>query len=189
MDAVRLFRAWSMVDNFLGQEQVRLDWFVVGRTAPPAPYEELIRHYDENDENACYDEILVNELLQEPELEELQIYLSSKHQIGLQREEVSLPVKSGTLSYGLLLISGERGFYALADEKEYDLSVSVLGHYDAKEVDISASLSETDIETGKNFLEIVFEHMNVAGVDGDDLNDLLQKIYTEKGLQVMKTKP
>lgn len=186
---VRLFRAWSMVDNFMGQEQVRLDWFVAGRSAPPASYEELIRNYDADDENASYDEILVNELLQESEIEELQAYLSNKHQLELQWDEVTLPVKPGILSYGLLLISGERGFYALADEKDYDLSVSILGHYDAKEVAVSASLSEEDLALGNDFLEQVFKHLDLEDIEREDVKDLLQKIYAENGLQVIKFKP
>jgi hypothetical protein len=188
---VRLFRAWSMVDNFLGQDQVKLDWFVVGRTAPPAPYHELISDYDENDENACYDEILANELFTETELQGLENYLAEQHQLDLEWEELVLPLKKGILSYGLLLISGVKGFYALADESGYDLSMAVLGHYDAKEVNISASaaLSEEDISLGSTFMEIILARMNINGIAKDEMQAWLQQIYTTEGLKVVKTKP
>ncbi len=129
---MRLYKAWSVVDNFSGQEQVRLDWFVVGRTVPLAPYAELIQNYDEEVEDSCYDQILVNELFAESELEELRAYLARSHRLDLQSEELIMPVKSGGLSYGLLLISGEKDFYTLADEEGYNLPLSILGHYDGK---------------------------------------------------------
>lgn len=185
---MRLFRAWSMVDNFLGQEQVRIDWFVIGRTAPPAPYEELIRDYDQEDENACYDEILANELFIETEIDELKKYLFSRHQIALQFEAVEVPIKTGTLSYGLLLISGEKGFYGLVEEADYDLSFSVLGHYDVQEVKPPRSLHQEDLELGSNFLARVFEHLNIIGIEREEIHDLLKKIYAEQGLKVVTNK-
>jgi hypothetical protein len=185
---VRLYKAWSVVDDFMGQDQVRLDWFVVGRTVPVAPYAELIRDYYEDGEDACYDQILVDELFTEPEAEELKIYLAQSHQLDLQMEEVALPVKSGGLSCGLLLMSGEKNFYTLADEEGYSLSLSILGHYAGKVVEASASLSKEEINMGTSFLEKVFSHLNLVGVDRRELADLLQRIYSESGLHVAKDK-
>lgn len=148
---VRLYKAWSFVDNFMGQDQVRLDWFVVGRTAPLVPYAELIKDYDKDLEDSCYDQVLVNELFADSEVEELRAYLGRSHQLDLQLEEVTLPVKPGGLSYGLLLISGEKSFYTLADEEGYNLSLSILGHYDGEGMAASNSLSERDINMGTSF--------------------------------------
>lgn len=185
---VRLYKAWSVVDNFMGQDQVRLDWFVVGRTVPFAPYAELIQDYDETVEDSCFDQILVNELFTESEGEELRAYLGRSHQLDLQLEEVTLPLKSGGLSYGLLLISGEKSFYTLADEEGYNLRLSVLGHYDSKGTAASASLSNTDINRGTRFLEKVFSHLNLMGVGRRELVETLQAIYSESGLHVVKDK-
>lgn len=183
---IRLYKAWSVVDNFMGQDQVRLDWFVVGRTVPLAPYRELIHDYDEDVEDCCYDQILVNELFTESEGEELRAYLGSSHQLDLQLEEVTVPVKSGGLSFGLLLISGEKSFYSLADEEGYNLPLSILGHYDGKGMAISASLS--DIDTGIIFLEKVLSRLNLIEVDRSQLADVLQKVYAESGLHVTQNK-
>jgi len=185
---VRLYKAWSLADSFMGQDQVRLDWFVVGRSLPVVPYAELIQDYDETQEEICYDQILVNELLTESESEELRAYLRRVHQLDLQIEEVALPVKGGGLSYGLLLISGEKSFYTLADEEGYGLSMPVLGHYDNKAIAGRASLSNKEINMGTNFLEKVFNHLNVVGVDRNELAALLQRIYSESGLHVAKDK-
>jgi hypothetical protein len=186
---VRLYKAWSVVDDFMGQDQVRLDWFIVGRTLPVAPYAELIRDYYEDGEDACYDQILVDELFTEPEAEELKTYLAQSHQLEVQLEEVALPLKSGGLSCGLLLMSGEKSFYALADEEGYSLSRSVLGRYDAKIMEACASfLSKEEIDMGTSFLEKVFNHLNLVEVDRGELAELLQRIYSESGLHVAGSK-
>jgi len=185
---VRLYKAWSIVDNFMGQDQVRLDWFVVGRTAPLVPYAELIQDYDDDLDDSCYDQVLVNELLTESEGDELRAYLARSHQLDLQLEEVTLPVKPGGLSYGLLLISGEKSFYTLADEEGYNLSLSILGHYDGKGMTAATSLSGRDINMATSFLDKVFNHLNLAQVDRSELALLLQKIYAESGLHVIQDK-
>jgi hypothetical protein len=170
----------------MGQDQVRLDWFVVGRAVPLVPYAELIQDYDEDMEESWCDQVLVNELFTESEGEELRAYLDRSHQLDLQLEEVTLPVKSGGLSFGLLLISGKKSFYTLADEEGYDLKQSILGHYDGKRLAASASLSEIDINRGTSFLENVFNQLNVIGVDRGQMVEALQKIYSETGLHVAK---
>ena len=185
---VRLYKAWSVVDNFMGQDQVRLNWFVVGRTVPLVPYAELIQDYDDDLEDSCYDQVLVNELLTESEGEELRAYLGTSHQLDLQLEEVTLPVKPGGLSYGLLLISGEKSFYTLADEEGYNLKLSILGHYDGKGMAVLAPLSDIDLNMGTSFLDKVFNHLNLVGVDRSELALLLQKIYSESGLHVTQDK-
>ncbi|MDD2585872.1 MAG: hypothetical protein PHT79_07235 [Syntrophomonadaceae bacterium] len=130
---VRLFKAWSIVDNFYEKDQVLLNWFVVGRQTPIAPYEELVDNYDENEDEVWCDHLLVNEFFTEPEIEGLRDYLLEFHELEVRVEEVSLPVCSGGLSYSLLLINGAKDFYPLADEKEYKLDISVLGHFDLEE--------------------------------------------------------
>lgn len=181
---MRLYRAWSVADNFMGQEKAKLDWFVVGRTEPIAPYPELIQDYDEDFEDSCFDHILVNELFTESEGKELRDYLERHHQLDMQLEEITVPVRPGGLSYGLLLISGEKSFYTLADEEGYNLSVSVLGHYNGTDITAPDSLSDISLDMGTIFLEKVFSQLNLLGVDRSTLTGMLQKIYAESGLYV-----
>jgi hypothetical protein len=183
---MRLYRAWSVADNFMGQEKTKLDWFVVGRTEPIVPYAELIQDYDEDLEDTCFDHILVNELFTESEGEELRAYLQRQHQLDMQLVEITIPLKPGGLSYGLLLISGEKSFYALADEEGYNLSVSVLGHYNPTDMTASASLSDIGVDKGTIFLEKVFSHLNLLEVDRGELHGVLRKIYAESGLYVVQ---
>ncbi|MDD3888417.1 MAG: hypothetical protein PHR65_00655 [Syntrophomonadaceae bacterium] len=184
----QLFRAWSVIDGCLGQDQVKFNWFVVGRSIPVFPYEELIENYDENLEEVCYDQMWVNEFFAEAEVEELRDYLLNTHEIELQVEEVLLPVRAGGLSYGLLLISGQSRFYTLADEEGYKLSVSVLGHYDLEEEQSSNLLSDEDLQMGVKFLERVFTNLNISVLEKNELIALLNKIYKETGFCVQQYK-
>jgi len=184
---VRLFRAWSVLDEFLGQDQVMFNWFVAGRPVPIVPYEEMIEDFDEDQEEVWYDKMLANELLTEAEVEELREYLLNHHNVQVQVEEVLLPIQAGGLSYGLLLISGENGFYSLADEETYELSVPILGHYKVEE-DPTSLLSLEEIEIGTIFLEKVFDNLKISAIDQNDKIGLLKKIYEETGLLVKRDK-
>lgn len=181
-----MFKAWSVIDRFMGQEQVRMDWFVVGRTEPPAPWDEIILDYDEEDDNAVYDRIMVMEWLSEAEVEQLAAYLEHKHQLALNIEEVKLPVKSGGLSHGLLLISGETGFYPLAEEEGYPLAVAVLGHYDGRGVETLRCLSMQELNAGRKLLQYLSDHCSDNIVDRLQDEELLKKIYAETGLKVIQ---
>ncbi len=183
---LRLFKAWSIIDKFLEQEQVRMDWFVVGRAEPPAPWEEMIIDYDEEDDNAIYDRIMVTELLNESEVKQLAVYLDHKHQLELYTEEVELPIKSGGLSHGLLLISGAKGFYPLVEEEGYPLEVSVLGHYECKETETVKSLSPKDLNAGITFLQCLADYWPYDSTDESKGQELLQKIYADTGLRVIQ---
>ncbi|MEN6324985.1 MAG: hypothetical protein ABFD18_02065 [Syntrophomonas sp.] len=183
----RLFRAWSVINEYLGQDQVKFNWFVAGRSIPILPYGELIEDYDNNQDDACYDQMLVNEFFTEAEVAELRDYLWKTHEIEVEVEEVSLPVRSGGLSYELLLISGQSRFYMLADEQGYNLSVSVLGHYDLEEV-LSNCLSDEDLQLGAEFLERVFTNLNISELNQNELIALLNKIYKDTGLCVKQYK-
>ncbi|PKM78055.1 MAG: hypothetical protein CVU90_04900 [Firmicutes bacterium HGW-Firmicutes-15] len=185
---MQLFRAWSVIDGYLGQDQVKFNWFVVGRSNPVVPYEELIENYDENRDEACYDQMLVNEFFTEAEVVELRDYLLISHEIELQVEEVLLPVRAGGLSYGLLLISGQSRFYTLADEEGYKLSISVLGHFDLEEEKSFNLLSYEDLQIGAKFLERVFTNLNISVLEQNELITLLNKIYKETGFYVQQIK-
>jgi hypothetical protein len=184
----RLYRAWSVVDGCLGQDQVKFNWFVVGRSIPVFPYEELIDNYDENQDEACYDQMWVNEFFTEAEIEDLRDYLRTSHKVELQVEEVLLPVRAGGLSYGLRLISGQSRFYTLADEEGYKLSISVLGQYDLEAEKSSHHLSDKNLQIGTEFLRQVFTNLNLSLLDDNELITLLNKIYEDTGLCVQQEK-
>ncbi len=183
---VRLFKAHSIVEEFLGQDRMTFNWFAVGRPAPILPYDRLIQDFDESDDESWYDKMFVDELLTMEEVVELRTYLWNHHGIQIQIEEVALPVKSGHLSYGLLLISGEKGFYSLADEDDYQLSISILGHFKPKDAESLRLLSEEDIQIGSNFLLNAFKRLGLPEFEECQIAQILNDIYSEQGLYVQK---
>lgn len=186
---MRLYKAWSSVDNYMNKECVIFNWFVVGREKPIGGYDELIDGYSPVDSEAWCDELMVNELFTEAEIGELRSYLKREHQIELYTEEVSLPLKSGELSYGLLLISGENNFYTLADEKNYNLSISVLGQFDAPNQKTPQLLSAEDIDKGLSFMNAFLKKLNNSNYQESELVSFLNEIYAETGYYIEKAKP
>jgi hypothetical protein len=181
---VRLFRAWSVVNNFKGQDRVKFDWFVVGRQIPVGSYEELIENYDEQDQEAWCDQLLLNELFTEVEIGELKGYLLNNHQLEVQVEEVSLPIKSGGLSHSLQLINGVNGFYSLADEEGYNIDISVLGHFEMAEEELSKDLTKEEVQRGLAFLKLIFQELDLPWTEQKDMAPLLNKVYKKTGFYV-----
>jgi hypothetical protein len=85
-----------------------------------------------------------------------------------------------------LLISGAKGFYPLAEEEDYPLEVSILGHYDCQVPDSAKCLAAKDFEAGSKFLEYLSANKSVDIADRSQDRELLQKIYAETGLRVVR---
>ena len=188
---MRLFKALSIVDDFKGRGETTFNWFVIGRKEPVAPYDDLIENYDEGYEEAWVDQLRINELFTEAEIEELRAYLLRVHEIELQIEEVSLPIKPGGLSYGFLLMSGGSDFYLLADEKDYSLSLSVLAHFESERQEPSTPsakeerpLTDKDMNVGVEFLNIVFNKLGITPPKHEALKNLLADIFNNYGFHV-----
>ncbi|MEG6521827.1 hypothetical protein [Desulfotomaculum sp. 1211_IL3151] len=181
---VRLFRAWSVVDHYRGQDRVKFDWFAVGRQIPVGSYEELIENYDEQDQEAWCDQLLLNELFTEAEIGKLKGYLLNNHQLEVQVAEVSLPIKSGGLSHGLQLINGVNGFYSLADEAGYNLDLSILGHFEVAEEALSKALTEEEVQRGFEFVKLIFQELDLPWPEQKDIASLLNKIYKKSGYYI-----
>lgn len=177
---VQLYRAWSIYKD--SSEESEINWFVVGRTEPVIPYEKSIIDYDPDYDESKYDELYVNEFFTKKELEDLQRYLSAEHRLELFSQEVPLPVEQGGRPYGLMLISGLKGFYMLAEESEYDLSISVLGHSQKFAADAKKpSLTEQQIGDTTAFLNAVFSDLGISKPDDKKLLATIKNLYNKKG--------
>jgi len=171
----------------MGLGQVTFNWFVVGRNAPVIPYEKLIEDYDENKDEAGFDRMMVDEFLTQDEVEELSDYLLKFHNLDIYTEEIALPIKSGGISYELLLLSGCKNFYILADEDEYNLSVPILGYLNLEGENFSNSLSYKDLPIGTSFLEKVLEYLNIGGIEEKDWITVLNEIHKQTGYSVQQS--
>ncbi len=181
-----LYKAWSVINDYQGRDQVIIHWFVVGREEPIAPYEQLIIGYGSQYDGIHYDRLYVNELLIGDEVEELNKYLKLKHNTEAYTEEVPMPVERGILSHSLLLISGEPGFYCLADEEGYNLSMSIMGYFEGGEGLITTSLTLEELEMGCTFLREVFEQLGIKAPEIDMQKKTLKTIYEKLDLKVHK---
>ena len=73
---IRLFSAYSLVDNFRGHDRVRLNWIHLQRRIPPASYGRLIEGYAQiNERVRIFFEDYVKELFTEQEIDLLSGYL------------------------------------------------------------------------------------------------------------------
>lgn len=80
---MRLFSAWSIVDNVDEYEGVTINWCYAGRKKPLAPYDELIADYHSLDRIIRqYMEDYVCELFTEEEIMSLRAYLLRRSPSG-----------------------------------------------------------------------------------------------------------
>ncbi len=186
-----LYRAWSVVDGFRGHDNVRLNWFVIGRGKPVAPYEQLIKDYDPDDAEIVYDHLVVKEFLTLQELEELRQYITERHNTEVFAEKIELPVKRGGLSYSLIMMSGQDDFIFLPEEKGYNLSVNILAHYDLRGCPpaVVSHLTE-DANEAENlelcFLRLCLQELDIPFPEGEVLARTAKKVSETHGLTVVK---
>ncbi|ADI02241.1 MAG TPA: hypothetical protein GXX39_00900 [Syntrophothermus lipocalidus] len=186
-----LYRAWSVVDGFRGHDRVRLNWFVIGREKPVAPYEELIKDYDSDDAEIVYDHLVVKELLTLQELEELRQYITNTHNTEIFAEKVELPVRRGGLSYSLVMMSGQDDFIFLPEEAGYNLSVNILAHYDLKGCPPAANIETVEALEGLEnwelrFLQLCLQELGILSFDEDALAEIAKKVSDSHGLAVVR---
>jgi hypothetical protein len=92
---VKLFRAYSYVNNFWGRNGVPFSWYVVDREKPVVPYDQLIKDFSrlsEADKNHGQD--LANELFTEVELEQFTEYLLRVDNVRVEAVEVRIPIEA-----------------------------------------------------------------------------------------------
>jgi hypothetical protein len=133
---MKLFGAHSIVDGFMGCNEVVLKWFRVDRKESLVPLEELIEDYQRlNDcEERMFAQQLVNEYFTEEEVEVLKAFLRDRRG-GTEVEvtEVSLPILAkGVMPTGAIPVGGEQDFLMLSENDEHPLPFRVWGYYDLR---------------------------------------------------------
>ena len=143
---LKLYRAYSIMDDFLGYGQIKVHWFCEDRNEPIGPYDQLIQDFEPGQN--LYAEDSINECFTEEEIEQLREYLERVHGYKLHAIEVNLPMPEcmpyGAIGAGGVLAmstSGELGiirghhddYYMLSTEEEYSLPFKVWGYFDTAE--------------------------------------------------------
>lgn len=198
----RLYRAHSILDNFCGCDDVRIDWFVRDRQAPPAPYEEVIANYHElgvgeSSPERCfergYTQACIDELFTAAEIEELRAYLAEAHETELFVEEVELPIEGPMVPTGGLSIAGMTGSIPLVTEAGYNLSIRVWGYYDLRLCWETVSTPPAKRQLGGQFVACVLREAEGREwaewpPSAEELEEIAESIYDSEGLFVEQGK-
>lgn len=195
---VRLFRTWSIIDNFKGKNGVVFNWRCRYREKPVAPYSELIRDYDPSCESAQYEEEYVDELLTEDEVNELKKYLKEVHNTDLYIKEIELPVDfknkfksqgvpigdcKGYLPFSSMLV-GHTNFYMLNKEKEYNLNIPIWAYYDLENCLPTVEIERKQLKDGIKYVEVLLKELDVEGINQKEIENAVKNVYDKFGLYV-----
>ncbi|MDQ1352110.1 MAG: hypothetical protein QG657_2416 [Acidobacteriota bacterium] len=136
----KLYHVYSMVNNFrykdIFYENLKINWFVLGREAPQVPFEKVIVNYSELSTAArIHPENHIKEKFTLIEAELLKQFLASSHKIDAVIEERILPVGKDETGYHDLPPSPGVDFIALYKKKPYDLPFNVEGVFNIKMAD------------------------------------------------------
>lgn len=98
---LKLFRAYSIEENFQNDGRYKMHWFCQGREEPIGPYKQLIQGYERNNINQ---EQAVDECFTEIEIRMLRDYLKQskygKYWRNLKSIRRVLPIPGNILPYG-----------------------------------------------------------------------------------------
>jgi hypothetical protein len=138
---IKLYHAWSVVNNFRGYDGVKIKWYCGHRDQPVALYKSVIENYENiagikdyaEDSEFYYREMaedFVDELLTEAEVDELRKHLTGERRDTFQVSEFPLPVSKDCNAYRYYPMGGPVDSYMLHQEQGYDLSIPIVGFYD-----------------------------------------------------------
>jgi hypothetical protein len=189
---IRLFSAYSIVDDFKGYDHVKLNWICVERRSPIAPYGKLIEGYAQISPHLRpLFEQYVNELFTEEEIGLLRNYLRGDLGAGFTSEEDPVPVSSEFIPKPLRQIkTGERmGLFKPETGGERSLPFDFCGCYDLGRCPPSLGVPPEVTDKGVEFLRESLRELDIDPAGYEPLfNSAVEKIYDEKGLMVEQGK-
>jgi hypothetical protein len=132
-----IYSVHSLARDFLYDgkqyEEVKINWFVLERKNPLAPYETSIQDYGQLDEKErIFPEVYVNEQFSREEAENLKKYLDRRPEVTTQIEEIELPVSPNASGCRRLPRGAGNDFYILHGEKSYSLPFKVEGYFSVR---------------------------------------------------------
>jgi hypothetical protein len=189
---VRLFSAYSIVDNYCGRDRVRFNWIYLDRQCSVAPYEGLINGYKNIDERIrpCF-EAHIDELFTEDEVEALESFLTESLGTNLHKTEEALPSSSlfVPMPYRDVPTGIGRGFYHFPDVDCSMLPFKVCAYFDLRNCPPSIALQRDARENGMDFLKEALDALGLAGkVTPQEHDEALDLIYDRWGLFVQRGK-
>jgi len=136
MGAMKLYRAWSIFNDFHKSRGVTVNWFCWSRRSPHTSYSEVIVGYDQlTSIDRRYARNTADELLTESEVAELRAYLLATDGPAVLTEEVCLPIEANAFPYTAIPTDSQgvpQGYIKLSRFGGYDLSTPIWGYYDLR---------------------------------------------------------
>ncbi|MCU0588944.1 MAG: hypothetical protein MUF52_12425 [Syntrophobacteraceae bacterium] len=181
----RLLRAYSIGDFTRGEmvySEVRFNWYCLERSHPHIDYSIAIADHamlSERDRRPL--ERTVDRFLSEAESAMLRHYLEQTFGLGLEVEDVPLPIqgRSHLFEEGSSVIYD---FLELSERQGYDLPFKVWGYYT-----LTHSLGSPSMRNGIELLRKALDALEIADAFSDeDLGQVLSRIYREDGLLVKR---
>ena len=189
---IRLFSAYSIVDDFKGYDHVRLNWICLERKSPIAPYGELIEGYAQIGEQVRpFFEQYVKELFTEDEIGLLSEHLKGVLGATFTTDEEPVPLPSALIPkpFRQIKAGGPMGFFKPAAGGEQRFPFDFCGCYDLSRCPPSLIVQAEVTENGAEFLR---ESLKELGIDPAGYEPLLksvvEKVYDERGLRVEQGK-
>lgn len=136
----RLFNVYSSVDNFryrgILYDNLKINWFVVGRKKPQVPFGRSIANYTElGPALRVHPEKYILERFTQMEADLLHGYLASSQKIDAVVEELELPVSENERAYRGGPPPPGTDFIQLYKKKSYNLPFKVEGIFNVKMAD------------------------------------------------------
>ncbi len=134
---IKLFRAYSVRENYKNRDSVIVDWFCHEREKPAVTYEAVISNYNElDDDERIRARKLVDNFLTESEVSELKEYIESGSGFDVRVSENKIPFEDGRKIPNFTEPSspaGEGDYFHLQNKDGYNLSVPISGFADLSE--------------------------------------------------------
>jgi hypothetical protein len=189
---MRLFSAYSVVDNFQGHDCVKLNWIFLDRKFPVAGFDKLIDCYGQIDERMrSYFEEYVKELFTEDEIEALGRYVKDNLRVDVQAAEEPMPISCVfvPMPYKEIKPGGSRGFYHLSPGERDELPFKACAYYDLSKSPPSVFIESEARERGVAFLKESLQSLGLE-IELEDgvLRSIVEKVYDGSGLIVEKGK-
>ena len=135
---IKLYRVYTVRENYKDRDTVIIDWFCPDRPQPAAPRENFINDYHGlNEKKRVRAGKLLDNFLILPEVEELKTYLLNNFGFEAREVEMKTPFRDADCIpdfSGTVLPGAPPGDYVhLHEAEDYDISVPVSGFYDLGE--------------------------------------------------------
>ena len=129
-----LFYPYSKFDDYKGNGENCISWFISGRKKPIADYSKLICSSLtlNGSEEIERQQMALNEFFTDKEADQLNQYLSSHQEYSLGQfsvQTIALPVKSKLAPLSEVPRANYRYLYSLFKDEGYNLDFKVLGFY------------------------------------------------------------